>query len=1696
VLDAYGNVATGYPGTLKFTSSDKNAVLPANYTFTAADAGMKTFGVTLNTSGTQSITATAVRGRAKAKTTTKISVQAGKRSRALRHGRLERAAPGLVTPLETIPMADDSRVDELLKELLDSGGTPEEVCRACPELLAPVRAGWQKLRALRAEVGDLFPESPPLDPGSPNVASPHTRPAAGLPHIHGHEVQELLGHGGVGVVYKAWHLRLQRPVAVKMLLAGAYAPPQELERFLREAETIAGLRHPNIVQVHEAGDVDGRPYFTMEFVEGGSLAQKLTGTPQAAHQAAALVASVAEAVHAAHHRGIIHRDLKPGNVLLTSDGIPKLSDFGLARHLEQSADLTQTGVPVGTPSYMAPEQAEGKSHDVGPAADTYALGAILYELITGRAPFRAETAAETLRQAKSRDPVPPSRLNAAVPRDVETICLKCMEKDPQRRYASALALSEDLKRFLRNEPIVARPVGILERTVRLTRRHPAEAALVATALTLLGLTVAGGFWVQQQQAEQRERSARQEGRESQAVEAVLAQAADLEKQGRWPESREVLKGAPALLGASASKELRERVQQAAVDADMVALLEDIRLRLLEGAKSHEPAVLPGEQLYAEAFRDYGIDLVALEPAETAARIRRSAIRTMLLAFLYDWVCRWESAATRARLREVLDLADDDPWRRQLRAGLTGYDAAKREELLLAPEAPDQPPVVVAGLGEVLIHSPQGQLAQALLHKAQERHPEDFWINYQLGYLLQEERPREAAGFFRAALASRPDSGQAQIMLGRALRDAGDANGAITAFRKAISLNPNRTGARDLARVLAWNGRLEEARAVWEKIPEGNQPDHDPRYGYAQLCAFLGQEETYHRARKALLDRVGDAPLPWTGPERDSLACLLLPCSGDELRHAVELADRAVALGPKFPDLDNSYLQFVKGLAEYRQGHLAQAVPLLRDAAALLPNRAGPRLALAMAQFQSGSPKEARRTLAAAVRSYNWKAPQADHPTAWVSHVLRREAEELVLPNLPAFLRGGYRPQDNDERLALLGACQFQGLYAAAARLYADAFQADPELADTLTTECRYRTLRAEFPEDDRMDPLETEGRYLAARCAALAGSGLGKDGARLSAAERAHWRQQARQWLRADLEQWARSLDSGSQLDRNLAKKMLTRWHVEPDLAGLFEPNGPEELSLDERQDYLALLHEVDMVRERIARLERASQPESRITDFQRESRLILSREGPVEKARVAWQRALAGNPLDHNAWHGYAEFCLFLGREDKYRRARSDLLARFFTTSNPYFAERTGRTCLLRPASEGELRQAVALIDRASIADFSNNSWVHPYIRFGQGLAEYRQGRLDQAIAALRGDASGAVGTARRLVLAMALSKSGQVAEARQALASVLLNYDWRPRRGLDQDGWICHALRREALGLILPNLPSFLDGKYQPQSDDERLALLAAQLGAWEFQGLHGAPGKIEANDREQVAAWERAIAQYRKLVTGQPVDSALLIKLAAVYQSAGRTREAVPLLVTASAANPKDTLLSMKVAALQAWFGQDREFAATRQRILAFARDTNDATTAERAAKAACLLPLADKAELEAVLALVRTAVKAGKGTEWWDWHLLAEGMAEYRNHNYAAAAEALFAAEKAGPRNRFVATTSPFYCALALFRQGKEEEARKLALATAAKMKPLPEDDNNPLAGEADHDDLILWLACKEAKAVIKFESAPPPKATVR
>jgi tetratricopeptide (TPR) repeat protein len=348
--------------------------------------------------------------------------------------------------------------------------------------------------------------------GGPTLRAPAKsgiRVPSDLPVVAGYEILREVGRGAVGAVYEALQKSLNRRVALKMLLAGSCAGTEERTRFRTEAEAMGRLHHVHIVPVHEVGESDSRPYLVMELIHGRSLAQHLSGTPLSPRAAAALVEKLALATDYAHRQGIVHRDLKPANVLLqmedstiriepivpaqSSSAIvesvtPKITDFGLAKLLAGDAGLTQSDAFVGTPSYMAPEQAE-HSRDVGPAADIYALGAILYEMLTGRPPFRGETVLETLLQVKGVEPVPPSRLRPNVPRDLTTICLKCLQKDPARRYLTANELAEDLQRFLAEMPITARPVGTLERSWRWCCRKPAIAGLLAG----ITLVLTGGF---------------------------------------------------------------------------------------------------------------------------------------------------------------------------------------------------------------------------------------------------------------------------------------------------------------------------------------------------------------------------------------------------------------------------------------------------------------------------------------------------------------------------------------------------------------------------------------------------------------------------------------------------------------------------------------------------------------------------------------------------------------------------------------------------------------------------------------------------------------------------------------------------------------------------------------------------------------------------------------------------------------------------------------------------------------------------------------------------------------------------------------------------------------------------------------------------------------------------------------------------
>jgi serine/threonine protein kinase len=304
-----------------------------------------------------------------------------------------------------------------------------------------------------------------------------------------------IGRGGMGIVYRARQPSLDRIVALKMVLTGRLATPDDLQRFLSEAAAAGGLQHPNIVKVYEVGNVDGQHYFSMEFIEGQSLAQKLQEHgPLPSRTAARYARSIARAIHHAHAQRILHRDLKPSNILLDAQDVPHITDFGLAKRLDGSSRQTQTGAILGTPSYMSPEQAAGRIHDLGPTSDVYGVGAVLYEMLTGRPPFRSESPLDTIMQVVEREPVPPRLLNPKVDHDLETICLKCLEKDSARRYASAQDLADDLERYLNGETITARSFNVLDRLQRTLERSVHDVAfhtwssmvLVIAAIVFLG----------------------------------------------------------------------------------------------------------------------------------------------------------------------------------------------------------------------------------------------------------------------------------------------------------------------------------------------------------------------------------------------------------------------------------------------------------------------------------------------------------------------------------------------------------------------------------------------------------------------------------------------------------------------------------------------------------------------------------------------------------------------------------------------------------------------------------------------------------------------------------------------------------------------------------------------------------------------------------------------------------------------------------------------------------------------------------------------------------------------------------------------------------------------------------------------------------------------------------------------------------
>jgi tetratricopeptide (TPR) repeat protein/tRNA A-37 threonylcarbamoyl transferase component Bud32 len=633
-----------------------------------------------------------------------------------------------------------------------------------------------------------------------------------LPTIPGYEIVGELARGGMGVVYKARQVQLRRIVALKMILTGAQASPEERLRFRAEAEAVARLQHPHIVQIHEVGEAEGRPYFSLEFCEGGSLADKLDGTPWPAKPAAQLTETLARAVHAAHERGIVHRDLKPANILLASGGreppeesssggsrpplagyIPKVTDFGLAKHLDAEAGRTRTGAVLGTPSYMAPEQAAGNTSEVGPLSDQYALGAILYELLTGHPPFKAASVLATLEQVRTQEPVPLRRLQPTVPRDLETICLKCLHKEARKRYPTAAVLAEDLRRFLAGEPIQARPIGPLERLGRWCRRKPALAGVSAALLLVIAGGLAGMSW-QWRRAEVSAHEARDQRDEAQR------------QRDEAEENFRLALDANASVGDLA-EQLKSIAGTQSQTVDEILNLTARNYDRLLAEVGDRPAVLAGKAEMLNARADVYFDMNRTGPALTCAD-EALALFTQLAA--QDLAAsRYQAGLALShdlRGRALLSQGQSSEALTAFRAGLT----------------------IRQGLTTAEPSNPEWQSALSSSH---------IWIGRLLE--LRGDRAGQQAGYqqalrLRAELVdAHPDNDKWRAELGFAHEKMGDfffgtqPDAALKAYKQAASLygtlvkkNPANTDwQRKLARVLTSIGQTYKAQG---KLTEAEQ----------------------------------------------------------------------------------------------------------------------------------------------------------------------------------------------------------------------------------------------------------------------------------------------------------------------------------------------------------------------------------------------------------------------------------------------------------------------------------------------------------------------------------------------------------------------------------------------------------------------------------------------------------------------------------------------------------------------------------------------------------------------------------------------------------------------------------------------------------------------------------------------------------
>jgi serine/threonine-protein kinase len=882
----------------------------------------------------------------------------------------------------------------------------------------------------RTVVQSPDPELPPAPGGTgPNEAldSPLLEEAA-VPdkQVGRYVISGEIARGGMGVVLRGFDSELKRALALKVLLQKYRGNSEVEQRFLEEAQIHAQLQHPGIVPIHEIGRLDdGRPFFAMKLIKGQTLADLLQARPNANAEPERFLAvfeQVCQTVAYAHSKRVLHRDLKPSNVMVGSFGEVQVMDWGLAKVLdvERSEEMpptaeepevsevhtvrgdppglsTQSGRMLGTPAYMAPEQARGEVEAVDERADVFGLGALLCVILTGEPPYRGPTREQLRHQVAQGDLADAlARLDGSgADPELVRLARACLAPERKDRPRDAGAVAAEVTAYLHSVQSRLRQAEVERARAEVQaredqRRQRLRRWLAATAAALV--LVAGGalLWRERQQA-----------RREAEVEAALSQVAGLESEGRWAEAQRVLEWH---LGGSGPAALRQKVKQAKDDIQLVRAFDEARLKAatwVEGHFDHKSAV----EAYAAVLASSGLGKVGEEPAAVAARIQGSAARLQVVAALDDWATRTEDPTERSWLLKVARQADPDDWRDRLRDPETWGDRKVLKQLADARDVERLPPQTLTALAWRM--AVKGVDAGPLLRAAQLQHPQDFWVHLQLGMALVEAKQwEEAIGCYRAALALRPQATAALNNLGNVLKDQGRLDEAIAHYQKALQLDPKLAKAHsNLGFALQGKGRLEEAIDHCQKAIQIDPND-------AQHHSNLG------RALK----------------------------SKGRIDEAIAHYQLAIQLDPK---LAKAHLSLGVILAD--QGQVDDAIAEYRQAITIDPKDANAHCNLGHALCQQGRFGEA---LASYQRGHELgsRDPRWPYPSAqWVQQTQRLAALES---ELPAVLKGEAQPTDS-ERLGLAEVCKAKHLHRAAARFYAEAFTGQPRLADDLQAWHRY-----------------------------------------------------------------------------------------------------------------------------------------------------------------------------------------------------------------------------------------------------------------------------------------------------------------------------------------------------------------------------------------------------------------------------------------------------------------------------------------------------------------------------------------------------------------------------------------------------------------------------------------------------------------